>query len=227
MRDIFKTNKYIIPFILGLLFIYSIKFVNRIFLPRVEHREGIHLFDPILQILPASNLSVPIFILLYSSLVLGVISIWKSPHRIMVAVFSFAIMYLIRLICIICVPLEAPDNLIPLYDPVVSALLFHDGFLTKDLFFSGHLASIFLFFIFSKEKHWKYFFLCATSIMATMILIQHIHYTIDILGAIVFSILSVNLSRKLVYFLLYYTQAIRISLKAGYIYTQFRNGDQS
>ncbi|MBK7466924.1 MAG: hypothetical protein IPJ43_08920 [Saprospiraceae bacterium] len=100
--------------------------------------------------------------------------------------------------------------------------MFNKGFI-----FSGHLASIFLFFIFSKEQHWKYFFLCATSIMATMILIQHIHYTIDILGAIVFSILSVNLSRKLVYFLLYYTQAIRISLKAGYIYNQFRNGDKS
>lgn len=78
----------------------------------------------------------------------------------MVAVFSFAIMYLIRLICIICVPLEAPDNLIPLYDPVVSALLFHDGFLTKDLFFSGHLASIFYSSSFLKKNIGNTFSMC-------------------------------------------------------------------
>ncbi len=217
MKEIFKSNKYIIPFILGLCFIYSIKLVNALFLPLLEHRTGFLIHDPILSILPPVDLSTSIFIVLYISLCIGVYSIWHSPQKIMVAVFSFGIMYLLRLLCIVAVPLEAPQQLVVLHDPIVNHLLRQDGFLTKDLFFSGHLATIFIFFIISKEKAWKYFFLCCTSLMALMILIQHIHYSIDIIGAILFSFMAVNLARRLVYILLYYTQAIKLTLKESYI----------
>lgn len=223
MHNLLKSSKYTLPLIFGVLFVYCIKLINKTFLPLLETRDGYRLFDPILHILPSVDLSIPIFILLYSSILLGFMSLWKTPNKLMIAIYTSGIMYLIRLLCIIAVPLEAPKGLIPLYDPIVNKLVLHSQFLTKDLFFSGHLASVFIFYVISKNKAWKNFFLISTTIMATFILIQHIHYTIDILGAIIFTYLSVELAKIFVKKIVIYSRVISISVETSFLYNYIKN----
>lgn len=53
----------------------------------------------------------------------------------------------------------------------------------NDLFFSGHTAVPFLGFLLFKDHKIKYFFLAASIILAIVVLLMHVHYTIDVLSA--------------------------------------------
>jgi len=80
------------------------------------------------------------------------------------------------------IPLNPPAEMIPLNDPFVQN--FSSGrILTKDLFFSGHTATIFLLFLTSGGKAFKIFFLSATILVGACLLLQHVHYTIDVISA--------------------------------------------
>jgi membrane-associated phospholipid phosphatase len=55
--------------------------------------------------------------------------------------------------------------------------------MTKDLFFSGHTATVFLLFLNSQTKLWKNVFLTLTILVGFCVLIQHVHYTVDVIAA--------------------------------------------
>lgn len=61
--------------------------------------------------------------------------------------------------------------------------LFNNYYLTKDLFPSGHVAVPFLGYLFVKEKKLKMFFLVSSIIMACVVLLMKVHYSIDVFGA--------------------------------------------
>lgn len=87
-----------------------------------------------------------------------------------------------RFLTIWLLPLDPPTTIIPMEDPFIE-FLGAGGTLTKDLFFSGHTAASFLFFLLVKEKPLKIVFGISTTIMSVMILMQHVHYTVDIVVA--------------------------------------------
>lgn len=72
--------------------------------------------------------------------------------------------------------------MIPLIDPIAHA----DGtILVRDLFFSGHTATTFLVFLVCRcgHWHWKILFLVVALATGAMIVVQKIHYTIDVFAA--------------------------------------------
>ncbi len=57
-----------------------------------------------------------------------------------------------------------------------------------DLFFSAHTGLPFLFaLIFWEEKYFRYFFLFSSAIGATIVLLGHLHYSIDVFSALFIS----------------------------------------
>jgi membrane-associated phospholipid phosphatase len=83
-------------------------------------------------------------------------------------------------------PLEPPAKMIILNDPFVE--FFGTGqTLTKDLFFSGHTATLFILFLVSEKKVYKTIFLISTVAVAVAVLLQHVHYTIDVFAAVFFT----------------------------------------
>ncbi len=68
--------------------------------------------------------------------------------------------------------------------------------ISKDLFFSGHVATVFLLFLASSGWKYKFYFGLAAIVVAILILIQHVHYTIDVLLAPIFSIASYYIVRQ-------------------------------
>jgi hypothetical protein len=79
-------------------------------------------------------------------------------------------------------PLEPPVTMIPLSDPF--AEYFTTGsVMTKDLFFSGHTATLFFLYLMTEKKLLRYVFLCATITVALLVMAQHVHYAIDVFAA--------------------------------------------
>lgn len=69
--------------------------------------------------------------------------------------------------------------------------------MTKDLFFSGHTSNMLLLALCFERKNDKLLGFAATTLVAVMVLFQHVHYTIDVLGAIVFTCMLVPFGKKI------------------------------
>jgi len=163
------------------------------FLLFIELREGIVLSDPLLRRIPAADVTWITFLLIYSGLSAAIIFLSLNPKLLVTAMQSYIIMVFFRMIMMFLLPLNAPDGIIPLKDPLVE--MFGTGqLLNKDLFFSGHTATMFLLFLTADNKVIKIFFLLATIIIGVLVIIQHVHYTADVVAAPFFAYCSYRMA---------------------------------
>jgi hypothetical protein len=166
------------------------------FLDRTEGRPGVVLPDPVLSLLPPRDLTWLIFGLIYLGLFFGAARLSTEPRRLVVALQAYVVMVLLRIAAMGVTPLEAPPGMIPLHDPLVR--LFGPGkLLTKDLFFSGHTSTLFLLFLTVPGRRSKVVFLVCTAAVGISVLLQHVHYTIDVLVAPLFAYASFRLAMLL------------------------------
>jgi len=56
-------------------------------------------------------------------------------------------------------------------------------YFTQDLFPSGHAGKPFLMFLLAEDRQWKRLFLACTVVLSAVVLFNHVHYTVDVLGA--------------------------------------------
>ena len=149
------------------------------FLAWVEQRAGATLPDPILQFVSPRDFTWLTFGLIYVAVVVAIITLSVLPKALLLAIQSYTVMVWARAAMMYLVPLEPPEGLIVLQDPLVQ--LVGDGNApTKDLFFSGHTSTMFLFFLVSFQKKLKMLFLACTVLVATFVVWQHVHYVIDV-----------------------------------------------
>ena len=173
-----NNNEFILTIIL--LAILLISFSQ--FLQFIEKRNGAVLPDPLLNIFSPIDLTWLTFSLIYLSIIVFLISIIKEPDKLLIAMQAYGLMVIFRTIAMYLVPLEPPETMLLLNDPFVQ--LFGKGeILTKDLFFSGHTATLFLLFLLTEKKTLKFIFLISTFIVGISVLLQHVHYSIDVFVA--------------------------------------------
>jgi len=173
----------------GTLFIWiNIIAIHAPILEFVEFRKIVIPYnDPVLAILPCYDFSIPIFFTLYISAIVGIISCSMRPRLLLFAIQTYALVQVIRLITLIMVPLDSPTHLVLLHDPLLEMTFYKGNAYTRDLFFSGHVATMSTFYFLEQNKWMKQFFLFALIAMIIMIILQHIHYTIDVIGGIFFA----------------------------------------
>ncbi|MDQ6479134.1 phosphatase PAP2-related protein [Dyadobacter sp. LHD-138] len=169
-------------------------FLNQFF-QAIEVRDGIDVNDILLSILPAKDCSEAIFILIWSCVALATIRFLNNPMLFIVFLWSYVALCLTRIITITLVPLNAPPGLIPLRDPL-SNYFYGQVFITKDLFYSGHTATLFLIFLCLEKKNDKLIVLLSTGIVGLLLLVQHVHYSMDVLAAPFFAYFNVFCARK-------------------------------
>jgi len=126
---------------------------------------------------------------------IGIFTLLYHPRAIILAFMSYIVMIYIRIVAMWSTPLEAPATILPLIDPMVSEIGV-GRLMTKDLFFSGHTATIQLIFLCSVEKKWRNVFLILTLIVAACVLIQHVHYTVDVVAAPFFGYCSYLIAKS-------------------------------
>lgn len=167
----------------------------------IEARQGIVLNDWILSWIPAKDFSITIFIFVWSTSLLVVIRSIQQPAIFLRFIYLLIILTLTRIATISLFPLDPPAGLIHLKDPLTS--LTYGGtqvFITKDLFFSGHTSNLLLIYLCLQKKRDKQFALLATVGVAILVLVQHVHYTIDVIMAIVFTYSLVSASKRISFF---------------------------
>jgi hypothetical protein len=181
-KEALTNRKFSAAFSISLIILAASLILLTSFLSYVEQRSGVILNDPLLNLINPVNLTWFIFALIYLSLALALLSFITSPRLFLFAIQSYALLVLTRIAAMYFLPLEPPVKMIPLADPFVQ-FFGPSNLLTKDLFFSGHTATIFLFFLIAKKGKLKIFFFANTCLVALSVIIQNVHYSIDVFSA--------------------------------------------
>jgi PAP2 superfamily C-terminal len=172
-----KTNFYIGIAALILILIALPHFFNYI-----EKRNGRFLDDWISNQMLIKDVSIPIFLCIWGSAIILIYNFIYDYSVFITFLWGFIFLSISRMLTISLFPLEPPPNLIPLIDPL-SNYFYGKSFITKDLFYSGHTASTFLIGLCLQNKIAKTLVIVASCCVGILVLIQHIHYTIDVIAA--------------------------------------------
>jgi PAP2 superfamily C-terminal len=180
-------NIFLILFITVIIYLAGlIAFFNQFF-SYIQHRKGTVLPDVILAHIPTHNISPWLFLVLYSSLIIGIYFLLFYPKRMLQLLIAAAIVYTCRAITIWLIPLDPPAGCLPLRDPIIRHIAYGNVIVTKDLFFSGHVTILFLLFLSMPNRSLRILYFALMLLIIMLLLIQHAHYSIDILGAFFFS----------------------------------------
>jgi hypothetical protein len=181
-----KGQKQIVVFILIFTTINVLLFTW--FLRVNEQRIGVHFSEPLKDyIFPVKDFTWEIFTLTYISIAWGIIVLLRVPLDFLKALCAYNLLLIFRLLSISLIPLEPPADMIPMKDPIIETIAAYDGFIYKDLFFSGHTATLFLLALMMKNKLHKIYFYAVTIIVGFMLVKQQVHFSIDVLAAPVFA----------------------------------------
>lgn len=183
--------------IAGLTIAVTILSFFPVFFRTIEERNGIVLNDPILRWLPAHNVSIPLFIIIWALTILAIVRSVQSPRMALTFTWAFILLSLFRMLTITLVPLDPPVGLIGLIDPLSNAF-YGDRFVTKDLFFSGHTSTVFLLTLCLPGRIDKRLGLAVTFGVAFLLLVQHVHYTMDVLAGFLFGWISWWISTRVI-----------------------------
>jgi len=181
-KEALRSPSFRLQLLLTVLILEILLFSYAHFLDWIELRPGVVLHDPLLASFQPHKVTWIVFALIYGSLVLGLGTLGARPAALLVALQSYALLVAARMAAMYFVPLDPPVRMIHLKDPFVQ--LFDTGVvLTRDLFFSGHVATLFLLFLTARHRVLRAAFLLATVVVGAGLIWQHVHYTIDVLTA--------------------------------------------
>lgn len=165
----------------------------------IQQRDGVVMEDVILANLPAINVSIPIFAIIYVSVIYLLFRIIRLPKRFIWFAWAFNIETLMRFACIYGIALNPPVGLVDLHDPLAELFIYGENIaITKDLFFSGHTATmVFVCFFLPRVLERKIAFVL-TLVLVMLLLFQHVHYSLDILAAPLATFIAIKLAKRLV-----------------------------
>lgn len=184
-------------FLIALLFLLVAAFVFIRFLSFHEARveeTGWEFSDPIHPFIPIHDVSLPIFSITYGSVLLYFFLSYKQKHFLARIMMTYGFIIVFRMITMSLVPLKEPEALVHLEDPFLNNWIY-PGRIVRDLFFSGHTALVFAIFILSGKRT---VFLVLTLLMGVLVMVQRVHYSIDVVAAIPFAWLSAFLTQYLI-----------------------------
>ena len=181
-----KITSFKWKFWIGMLVFASILTALPYFFDAIENRNGRFFSDWVLLRIPSHDVSVAVFILIWSSFILLLIRTYKDPMMWLVMLWAYNGVTLLRMACISLISLNPPAGLIPLADPIISKF-YGKHYITHDLFFSGHTTSVFLIFLCLKKKSDRIYALFASVLLGVLLLVQHVHYLVDVLAAPLFT----------------------------------------
>lgn len=169
--------------IFGILLLIITLVFTYFFLNNIDYRsEGRILNDWILKKIPAKDVSGSIVFFMASAILLFISRCVTNPNMVVTFLLAFTLLLATRILTISTTRLIAPPELIIMNDPI-GDILYSSGFITQDLFYSGHTASLFLLYLCSYKKADRYYLLFSAIVIGVLLLIQHVHYTIDIVFA--------------------------------------------
>ena len=149
----------------------------------VEARGGAVLDDPILTPINTLDFTWQTFAVIYFASLLTLIQVIQKPEYMVKCIQAFTLVLFFRMITMYLTPLRYPEDMIPLVDPFVQFIFNSDQVWKNDLFFSGHTSSLVMMYFFVKGKWMKTILLVSSVLVGIFVILQHVHYTIDVVAA--------------------------------------------
>ena len=182
-REAWSHPFFRIEFMLSFLVNMALwKFISWYF-PIIQAREGKVISDPIINMITPIDLSWWTFGFEYLVVVLGLTYAAFRPRQLMLLFETIFLLTVTRMATLYFFPLDPPIGIIPLEDPILGKLVYTGNVINKDLFFSGHTVMVFIMFLSVRHKLLKALFLVLTIFVASFLVIQHVHYSFDVLAA--------------------------------------------
>lgn len=182
--DLLRNRQATIVALITLIAFLASLYSYTTFLSWVEHRQGFTFVDPVHTIIGPYDLTWPIFIVLYLALVMAIMWMLKYPEVLFGTLRAYTILVAFRIICMAMLPLDAPETMIPLADPVVQMATGNGTVpLTRDLFFSGHTSILLLVAMAAPTRLSKILFYTSAVFIGIAVILQHVHYTVDVIVA--------------------------------------------
>ena len=201
--------------IISLVFSYFLIWVETRVPYLGEFIDPLFFWDPI-------DFSIPTFILTYGIIMCYIFFHLKSPLKVIHFIQMITFIVLCRIISLTLIQFDAPQivwstveaanidgqTMIQLTDPILNNIIYHKNeFLNSnpiythhDLFFSGHTAKCLLASLLYENKKIKILFIILTCIMAIFLILQHVHYSIDVFFAPIVTFLAIYLHSKWINF---------------------------
>ncbi|GAA4359085.1 hypothetical protein GCM10023185_25360 [Hymenobacter saemangeumensis] len=163
----------------------------------IQARPGRLLPDPLASLLPVRDVSAPTFTLIYGSIVATLWQVLPRPLQLLRALWGYYFLQLFRMLTLWLLPLDPPRELVNLHDPVVDYLFqVAEQPIVRDLFFSGHTATMVLLLLLARGPRLRLAMLLASIAVGTLVLVQRVHYSYDVLAAPLFAWLAYRLADK-------------------------------
>ena len=191
-----QQNKLLIA---SLLFLLVCAVLFSLFLPfheaRVDELKW-YFDDPAFWVLPVMDVSLPIFTITYGTIISYAVFNRKEKYFVSKMAFSYGLLLIFRFLTLSALPLKEPETIVYLEDPFLNTFIYQ-GTIDSDLFFSGHTGLVCL--VFFQTNKWKWLFAILGGILGVLLMIQRVHYSIDILAALPFAYLTVKIVDFAVY----------------------------
>ena len=188
-KQFLSDRNFLIQFLISMCVLGSFALIFPRFFDFVESRKGNIISDPLIEMLPAADVSWMIFSLLYFGIISWLLSVAKTPDAMLAGLQTYILVTLMRLVSITLFPFEPPVNYIPLNEPFVQLFTNGKRIISKDLFFSGHMTSILVCYLHAQKGAQKKIYFYSAVAIGILLMVQLVHYAIDIIAAPVFTYL--------------------------------------
>jgi hypothetical protein len=195
-KQSWSITSYKVQFVISTFAIIGIALAFPTFFDFLESRNGPQLNDVVLNFFPVADVSWVVFFFLYGGIAISIFGLSKNPREFLIAMQTYALVTLLRMLAITLFPLSPPAGYIPLKEPFVQLFVNSHRIISKDLFFSGHMATLCSLFFPLREKKFRIPVLICLVGIAVMVLVQRNHYSIDVLFAPMITYACYHLASK-------------------------------
>lgn len=183
-KSAFENRRFAFKFLSALAVFLIFPFKADNYFQWIQLRPGTQWNDHLLNLIPALNVSYPIFGIIYLSVIYLLFRLLQDPDRFLWFAWAFNLETALRFLSIYLVPLDPPVGLVDLHDPLAEIFIYGDNLaITKDLFFSGHTATMVFVCFFLPTARERWMAVGLSIVLVSLLLIQHVHYSLDILVA--------------------------------------------
>jgi membrane-associated phospholipid phosphatase len=183
-------------FVLAIVFLTFVIFLFNRFLDWNESREGIIFNDPFFVYFTGMDLSIYITTIIYSSIGFYVFYFRNEPVKLSRVAIGYAYIVLLRMVTIYFVPLYCDADAVKLEDPFLNNIVYPNNYVARDLFFSGHAAMMFMLFWGFSHGTLKLIYFISALLVSIMLVLQKVHFSIDVIAAPFFSWIALRLADK-------------------------------
>lgn len=162
-----------------------------------ENRDGITIEKAWLDgIISPQDFSYLIFPLMYGATLIGVVFCFLKPSTALLLIRTYLLLQFLRAIILLIVPLNPPEGIIPLEDPFLHATFYNGRPNLKDLFFSGHVATLVMFIPIISNKWVRGIILLAAIVVGFLLIAQRVHYIADVVAAPIFAVIAFWIAKR-------------------------------